>query len=64
MDIGYYLTLLFYYLITGCITSLVVFPLVAWALDVNDLAIQDAPKYRFILVFIFFGFVMDMLGLI
>jgi hypothetical protein len=64
MDIGYYLTLLFYYLIYGGIPFIVILPLVVWALDIDPSAIKDAPKYRFILVTIFFGFVMDMLGLI
>ena len=64
MDIGYYLTLLFYYLIYGIIPSIVVILLAVWLLDDDSFAIKDVPKYKLIIVFIFFGFVMDMLGLI
>jgi hypothetical protein len=64
MDIGYYLTLLFYYLIYGIVPSIVVILIATWLLDDDSFAIKDVPKYKLIIVFIFFGFVMDMLGLI
>jgi len=64
MDIGYYLTLLFYYLIYGIVPSIVVILLAVWLLDDDSFTIKDVPKYKLIIVFIFFGFVMDMLGLI
>ena len=52
------------YLIYGIVPSIVVILIATWLLDDDSFAIKDVPKYKLIIVFIFFGFVMDMLGLI
>jgi hypothetical protein len=61
MDIGLIIGKLFVYVLFGVFPALIILPSVCWILN---LEVEDFPKFVLILLFMFFGWVLDLVFVI